>query len=242
MRADVMSSMRPLATLSIALASTLLGCTDAPTEATASTSRSTQASPSPKASTALHSSGSASAPGASQSPAPSAVAAPMQLPSEIAACETSGAHHGGFVPTAEQLARAVAVAGPDACLPDAIAGQAVRACAAKLGGATAIKLSTDRFEGTPKGCEVRLAGASADGRTWIVLRSVFRQGASFMGTTKAIELTSSGPKLYLDATGDHEQACPTESGAAPPAQEAAGPEGWSKLELGLKRFLCERAS
>jgi len=162
------------------------------------------------------------------------------MPSEIASCEAGGAHFGGYTPTVDDLFLALGVRDDDACLPHEIAAQAVGACAAKL-GATSLKLSTDRFEGTPEGCEVELVGAGAEGRKWIVLRSTFRRGSSFIGTTKVVELTNGGPKLYLDATGDHESICPTEAGASDVAAGKAGPDGWGKLGLELQRFLCARA-
>jgi hypothetical protein len=230
MRPVVLCARRLRSALLLTLVASILGCGDTKPQPPVSSASSAPAIAAPSASVA--------------GPAPSAsvsAAAPPVLPPGITSCEASGPHHGGFVPTAEKLVLALGVSDPDACLPEAIAGRAVRACVAQLGGNTAIKLSTDRYEGTPKGCEVSFAGASADGREWIVLRSVFREGSRFVGFTKVVELTNGGPKLYLDATGEDEPACPTEGGAAPPKQESAGPEGWSKLDLELKRFLCERA-
>lgn len=162
------------------------------------------------------------------------------MPSEVASCEAGAAHFGGYTPTVDDLVLAVGVRDDDACLPQEIAAQAVGACAAKL-GATSLEISTDRLEGTPEGCEVELVGAGAEGRKWIALRSTFRRGSSFIGTTKVVELTNGGPKLYLDATGAHESICPTEAGPAPAAKDVAGPEGWSTLAIELQRFLCARA-
>jgi hypothetical protein len=182
---------------------------------------------------------SASASALSVQPSASAAAAPT-MPAEIVSCEPGGAHFGGYVPTVDDLRLAVGLRDDDACLAETIAADAIGACAAKL-GATSLKLSTDRFEGTPKGCEVSIAGAEAKGRKWIVLRSAFRDGTRFYGTTKVVELSNGGPKSYLDATGDHEAICAEVGGPKRPANEGQGPDGWSGLEEGLKRFFCERA-
>jgi hypothetical protein len=187
---------------------------------------------------------------AAPSAAPSASAAGPQakagagaaptMPAQIASCEPGGAHFGGYVPTVDDLRLAVGVRDDEACLPDEVAADAIGACAAKL-GATSLKISTDRFEGTPKGCEVSIAGAEAKGRKWIVLRSAFRDGTRFYGTTKVVELTNGGPKLYLDATGEHEAICAEVGGPKRPSNEGLGPDGWSGHDEALRRFFCERA-
>lgn len=201
------------------------------------------AKPAPSAPAASSAQPAASAQASASAAGPQAKAgagAAPRMPSEVASCEAGGAHFGGYTPTVDDLFLAVGVRDDDACLPQEIAAQAVGACAAKL-GATSLKISTDRLEGTPEGCEVELLGAGEGGRKWITLRSVFRRGSSFIGTTKVVELTNGGPKLYLDATGDHESICPTEAGPSEVAAGKAGPDGWGKLGLELQRFLCARA-
>lgn len=185
-------------------------------------------------------SGAASATGkaASASATPSASAAGAVMPAEVKSCEPNkDAIVGAWTPTIDEIALAATALKADVCLKAAIREPAIRACSVKAGSPATI-ISTDDQSGK-LGCEEHIGAIESGGRKFVVFAGYFRDVATFYGGARAVELTSAGPKLYLDALGPHSSLCAiTGGGGEKPLTPAELPAGWTQLPKDAQEFIC----
>lgn len=157
------------------------------------------------------------------------------MPADVKRCEAhEDALSGSWTPTVDEIALAATALKEDVCLKPAIRESAIRACAAKISSPVMV-ISTDDLKG-PSGCEEHIGAIESGGRKFVVFFGFFRAAAAFDGGSRAVELTSSGPKLYLDSLGPHGSLCPTTGGD--PLKPADLPVGWAELPKATQDFLC----
>jgi hypothetical protein len=176
------------------------------------------------------------APAVSASPPAASTAAIPARPADVVRCEAHpNAVFGTWTPTVDEVVAAIAAIPQKTCLALATRQAAVRSCAAEA-KTPLVVVSTDDLK-RPAGCEIQVGAAEANGRKWISFFAFYRSpGARFDGGARVVELTSAGPKLYLDALDKHGSLCPTTGGA--PLKPRELPEGWTSLPQVLKDFLC----
>jgi hypothetical protein len=169
-------------------------------------------------------------------PVPDSGAAAV-MPADVKRCEAHpDALLGSWTPTVDDIALAATALQQDVCLKAGIRESAIRACAAKAGTPETV-ISTDDMSGS-SGCELQIGAIEQGGRRFVVFFGFFRSNASsFDGGASAVELTGSGPKLYLDALGKHGSLCPTTGGD--PLKPEDQPAGWAELPAPTKDFLCK---
>ena len=87
-------------------------------------------------------------------------------------------------------------------------------------------------DSAPSSCQESFVAASLNGRHWIVMRATFRTGASFDGSTQAVELRGGVATPYVDDDG---LVYSCDSAAHAPK---GAPADWFALPTDLTRFLC----
>jgi len=138
---------------------------------------------------------------------------------------------GGWKPSSDDIVAAAKALDEDVCLKRAELGDALHACAAKVGTAT-VALSNDDLKG-PSGCELDIYTVEEKGRRWVVFATSSRDQSTFSGGTNVVEVTS-GAKPYFKAVMG-EEGGPCSDGKLP---EKRKPSGWDTVSENAKDFFC----
>jgi hypothetical protein len=150
----------------------------------------------------------------------------------VTSCEPVAGHFGGFTPTVDELVAAAKALPSDVCVPRAKLEDAIRDCAANIGG-TAFAIFVD--DGGERGCHVAVEGGAHQDRKFVVFVGGFRIGATFDAGSTAIELGAS-PHVYLDSLGKDAELCPMTSSGGKATKSK--PDGWDGLPADVRDFLC----
>ncbi len=159
------------------------------------------------------------------------------MPSAVTQCEVAGKHFGGFSPSVDDLVRADAVLPASTCLKRDLSAGAIRACAAKA-GATHLLVSTDRTGEAKSGCQVTITAGEWHGRRFVVFFDFYRDGATFFGGARTVELEGDRATLFLDAMEKHAELCPTTATTGKLLKAEDMPAGWTSMPKELQAFLC----